>query len=182
MKKFISFLMAAVLCFGMTTAVMAAESPSVVISAVDSENFTVVTNNTKSDADVKAELAKAGHTPNVLASVWAEIDRVDGQTTAANVKLYVNGCVAGEEWIAYVGDGAGNWEATKAKVVQGGIIEIQMPHFSPVILVKVANAPVVVPAPDTTSPKTADVAMFGLYAAVALAGTVTAARKAKASK
>ena len=58
MKKFISFLMAAVLCFGMTTAVMAAESPSVVISAVDSENFTVVTNNTKSDADVKAELAK----------------------------------------------------------------------------------------------------------------------------
>lgn len=184
MKKFISFLMAAVLCFGMTTAVMAAESPSVVVSAVDSSKFTVDTDvySEYDDEAVKEILKAGGHTPNIIASVILEISRVDGSHDAANVQVYVNGCVMGEEWIAYAWNTTTNeWDPASAKVVKGGVIEIAMPHFSDVILVKTANAPVVTET-ETTSPKTADVAMFGLYAAVALAGTVTAARKAKASK
>ena len=186
MKKLVSFVMAAVLCMGMATTVMAAESPEVVVSAVDSENFVVDTEKyaSFSDEDVENILAGYGHTPNVLASVILDISRADGKTDAATVQVYVNGCVVGESWIAYVYDDVNDkFDPASAKVVQGGIIEIQMPHFSDVFLVKTANAPVVEENGTPASPKTADAGlMLAGLAAVAATGTAVASRKVKASR
>lgn len=188
MKKLVSFVMAAVLCMGMATTVMAAESPEVVVSAVDSENFVVDTEKyaSFSDEDVENILAGYGHTPNVLASVILDISRADGKTDAATVQVYVNGCVVGESWIAYVYDDVNDkFDPASAKVVQGGIIEIQMPHFSDVFLVKTAEAqtpPPGVKYPEV-SPKTADAGlMLAGLAAVAATGTAVASRKVKASR
>lgn len=188
MKKLVSFVMAAVLCMGMATTVFAAESPAVVVTPVDGENFTVDTEvyANFTDEDVETILASYGHTPNVLASVVLEISRVDGKTDAAAVQIYVNGCVVGESWIAYVfNDETGEFDVAKATVVQGGIIEIQMPHFSDVFLVKTANAPATTTTTTNTatSPKTADAGlMLAGLAAVAATGSVVASRKVKASR
>ena len=87
----------------------------------------------------------------------------------------------------------GTWESLAAKCEKNDYLKITFTTFSPIVITELLNiaqpvnppqqggAPIVTPS-TPVAPKTADVAMFGMVAMAALAGTVTAARKAKESK
>ena len=216
MKKFISFVMAAVLCVGMTTTVFAANSVDTdaaggtegmieSVGTVSGEDLDVKVNPL--DAEVSVELSGIGTNSYTTEAVKAaaaslnvesaqslgffDVKVLDGngQEKAAQVKFYINGITANSNVVVlhYVN---GAWKNVTGEKGDGYVVG-EFDSYSPVMIasytVKATTPPPVeddpdpAPAPEV-APKTADVAMFGLYAAVALAGTVTAARKAKASK
>ena len=204
MKKLISFVMAAVLCVGMTTTVLADGSPVIsgdiqsTIKEVESDatDVKVKTFEEAKESYTEAEKAaveKVADNSGVLAEVQKlysgvtaleKVVKFDLEATGAGTfKFKVDGINKGDAAVVlHFTNGA--WTDMKAQYDdEGNLVVFFDGNYSPVMIVKFAEATATADSdPETTSPKTADVAMFGLYAAVALAGTVTAARKAKASK
>lgn len=194
MKKLVSFVLAAVLCVGMTTSVMAAQSPTPVGNVqisdkFDSDELAVVDSLKNADGEVTYEAVtdafeEAGVTVAVESIDFVVIEDVD--TTAGSAEISVTVPVGyNYTWKAVVYNfNTNKWDAASVSFdFTRNVVTVTSDHFCPVVLVAeqtaVLGGNVVTDA--TTSPKTADV-MVGLYAVAALAGTVVAARKVKESK
>lgn len=206
MKKFISFVMAAVLCVGMTTTVFATES--ITTGTANGTEGTIT--SVKSDLDLEVKALAGGQYAAVEEEITAKhfakdtareilgYENVKSATTlgyfelnvktgseTGNVTFNCSSISKGDNILVLHYDGT-KWEKRPVVEVGNGYVTAKFDGFSPVALVEYTEHTAYVyddtTVEETTSPKTADVAMFGLYAAVALAGTVTAARKAKASK
>ena len=231
MKKLISFVLATVLCLGMTTAVMATPSvdtegagsagvdnstvvkPETVtgkVTAKDADGTEVIiTTQTWEDAGFTAEqlgvkdldtsdewltfaenaTVATGANPETLTEVddvfTTEVDVPAGIET---IEVEVAGVTTNDKVVVLLYKNNA-WKAVTATVVRDGVVAITSDDYCPVaILIDTYEAPVVVPPTyyppvvTPTAPKTADVAMFGMVAMAALAGTVAAARKAKENK
>lgn len=200
MKKFISFVMAAVLCVGMTTTVFAADSATtdgvtgagsvdkVVTDGADVEVLPLDT----AEAEF-AGIEKASYALEAINTAAASIGATRAWTLSyfevvadagSTLTFYDSSIVAGSNIVVLHYNTTTNvWENVTVEV-GNGYVKAQSATWSPVMIVSYDDtpAPTYNYSDEPVSPKTADVAMFGLYAAVALAGTVTAARKAKASK
>ena len=203
MKKFISFVMAAVLCVGMTTTVFAAESVStgtangtegtitsiksdldLEILPVDSEDAEEIEVETFAK-DTAREILGYENVKTATTLGYFKLEPKAGSATVGNVTFNCSAIKAGDKILVLHQKDDGTWEKRPVVEVGNGFVTASFDGFSPVAIVEYTQHTVPEekpPVDETTSPKTADVAMFGLYAAVALAGTVTAARKAKASK
>ena len=108
-------------------------------------------------------------------------------SVAGTIHFEIPGVKMGEKYTALHVKDNGQVEALPVEVIADGVVAITFTSYSPVFFtqlldVKPAPAPYYPPAETQVAPKTADVAMFGMVAMAALAGTVTAARKAKESK
>ena len=204
MKKFISFVMAAVLCVGMTTTVFAAGSVSTDTAGDAAGTVTSVKSETVSDIvidkveDTNPTVAKEITEKNFAKDTAREFlgyENVKSATTlgyfdveangTGDVTFYSKSISKGDNILVLHYCDTHGWENV-TKEVGNGYVVATFHSFSPVAIVEYTEHTAYVyddtTVEEATSPKTADVAMFGLYAAVALAGTVTAARKAKASK
>lgn len=185
MKKLVSFVMAAVLCMGMATTVMAAGSPAPEVT-VETEvsnpdvTVTVTTNVGWTPEEVMAETGA----PAALQVAYLEVDHVDGADATGVVSFKVHGATVGDTWVAYAWNSTTNaWDAMRTEVTQGGVVTVNFSHFCEVLLVKIAAAPVAGGNNVATSPKTADAGlMLAGLAVMAATGTAVASRKAKASK
>ena len=216
MKKLISFVMAAVLCVGMSTTVMANS-----VTTEDIESATAIEKVSSNVTDLEVlsiDDVIAIYGDDVYdAAVWEAIDDVVvgsnsahalaalkeasgslnaataktlafldvySQTTPATITFHMPGVTAGSNVVVLHCTQTGVWENVTTEVGDGYVVAT-LSAFSPVMIVEYTvstyTPPLVFPT-EPVSPKTADVTMLGLYAAVALAGTVVAGRKAKASK
>ena len=182
MKKLVSFVMAAVLCMGMATTVMAAGSPAPEVTVEVVENAAVTVTVTTDDM-TKEEVMAATGAPAALQVAYLTVDPVDPATTSASVSFLVHGSTVGDTWVAYAENANGGWDGMDTRVTQNGIVTVNFSHFCRVILVKIAAAPAGVGNNVATSPKTADAGlMLAGLAVMAATGTAVASRKAKASK
>lgn len=201
MKKLVSFALAAVLCLGMTTTVMAANSPTtetnspVVDNTVDNSMPTeAVSTVTLADGTVveAKTWAEAGVTAQQEAEVYAELeeDGVDKVYTTyvpddySGTVLIEVGDVDDDYFVAYILKDGG-WKQVKVTFVEGDDTHIAVTSdtFCPVavgrILVESSDSTTVT---ETTSPKTADMSMalyVSMIAVVALGGVVYGTRKAR---
>lgn len=203
MKKFISFVMAAVLCVGMTTTVFAANSVSTdkvesagSVTSVKSETVSniVIEKVETTNPEVAKEITEKNFAKDT-AREFLGYENVKSATTlgyfdveatgTGDVTFYSKNISKGDKILVLHYCDTHGWEEV-TKEVGDGYVVATFHSFSPVAIVEYTQHTYEyaddTTVDETTSPKTADVAMFGLYAAVALAGTVTAARKAKASK
>ena len=203
MKKLISFVMAAVLCVGMTTTVLADGSPTTKEIAGAEGVGTIKVSSELAGLEVKKLDDSQAKDLKIESERFAKeaAREAIGKSKVKDAEVLgvfdVKADVAGEVKFENANIKAGDkilvlhynattkeWENVTKEVGNGYVIA-KFNSFSPVAIVEYTSQPASNnndSVDEATSPKTADVAMFGLYAAVALAGTVTAARKAKASK
>ena len=203
MKKLISFVMATVLCLGMTTAVMATPSaetgtvsPSTSVEANASFNGSVVNlteSKTESTAAEQVEAMKAEGF-NVASNAYVGSVKLELPAGITNADVAAAGGMIVRISDPYMSanmtnvvavtkpSGSNTWESCTVVGWGNGYIDLKIMHFSE--FAWAATPAATQPTQPTTpvAPKTADVAMFGMVAMAALAGTVTAARKAKESK
>lgn len=192
MKKLVSFALAAVLCLGMTTTVMAANSPTTdnVDNSMPTEAVSTVTLADGTVVEAKT-WAEAGVTAQQEAEVYAELeeDGVDKVYTTyvpddySGTVLIEVGDVDDDYFVAYILK-EGVWKQAKVTFVDDdAYIAVTSDTFCPVavgrILVESSDSTTVT---ETTSPKTADMNMalyVSMIAVVALGGVVYGTRKAR---
>ena len=224
MKKLVSFVLATVLCLGMTTAVMATPSSDTGTSSPVVDNIEIDIPDAMVDANGNSVSgAPTTEDMQLLNGALSEIAPADEDTgepvvdeektialfagagvTVAEVDevyyAYIDGAHTGEvTFTVEAGNTTDKWSALVAKQDKSGwepatvvsctatTVTITSSHYCPVLLVRDSyTAPTYVPPlvfpTESTSPKTADVTMFGLCAVVALAGVVGASRKVKENK
>ena len=204
MKKLVSFVLAAVLCVGMTTTVLADGSPVIsddikgTISEIESDATDVTVKSFEdvyddyTDAE-KAAVDEVADKNVVLAEVKKSVSNATAvekvvqfdlhATGAGTFKFTVDGISAsdnGKVLVLHFTNGA--WKNMNATVNAAGEVEVFFDgNYSPVMIIKyAASIPTPPPVQDLgtpVAPKTADVTMLGLVAVAALAGAVTAGRK-----